>query len=207
MIFGMNPDNGNPKGWDIVAASNLFGALGGAGDELFVSGSGGAFFHLRPANQANPLVNVFRKPSLKQFDPEGIISPGLDQTIVGLGYDGESLYATSITAPDFRVWRIEPEPATDAAGPSTRLDVMTSMPDPTPIVLGGFSAADVAMRGDIDGNLRVDGFDLAALARVFPTSLGDPDFRRAADLDRDDDVDEDDLTILAAYFGRGMGAN
>ena len=70
---------------------------------------------------------------------------------------------------------------------------LTSMPDPTEIVLGGFSAADVAMRGDIDGNLRVDGFDLAALARVFPTSLGDPDFRRAADLDRDNDVDEDDL--------------
>jgi hypothetical protein len=37
--------------------------------------------------------------------------------------------------------------------------------------------------------------------------VGNPDFRRAADLDRDDDVDEGDLTVLAAYFGRGMGAD
>jgi hypothetical protein len=152
-------------------------------------------------------VNFFRKPSLKQFDPQGISSPGLDTFLTGLAHDGESIYAASIGAPDYRIWRIESEPVTDIAGLSTRLDVMSSMPDPTPVVFGGFSATAAAMRGDIDGNMRVDGFDLAALARVFPTSQGGADYRRAADLDRDGDVDENDLTVLAAYFGRGVGAD
>ena len=212
MIFGMDPDTGNSKGWDITAGSNLFGALGGMGDDLFVSGTGGEFFHLRPANLGagqSPVVNFFRKPSLKQFDPQGISSPGLDTAIAGLGYDGETLYAASIAAPDYRVWRMEPEPVTDDPAPSTRPDVMSTLPDPTPIVpnFGGFSAVAVAMRGDIDGSMRVDGFDLAALARAFATSEGDPAFRRSADLDRDSDVDEDDLTVFAAYFGRGLGAD
>ena len=206
MIFGLDPDTGGPKGSDIIAGANLFGALGGAGDDLFVTSFGAEIVHLHPADLANPVVNFFTKPSLKQFDP-AVISPGLDQFIVGLGYDGEDLYAASIVAPDFRIWRIDPLPATDGSGPTTRLDVMTTDPDPTPVVFGGFSAVDVAMRGDINGSLRVDGFDLASLARAFGTSAPNPAFKAGADLDRDDDVDGDDLNILAAYFGRGLGSD
>jgi len=205
-IFGLDPDTGGPKGSDITAGSNLFGALGGAGDDLFVSTFGDQIIHLHPADLANPVVNFFSKPALLQFNPT-LPAAGIDQFIVGLGYDGEDVYATSIVAPDFRIWRIDPVPATDGGVSTTRLDVMTTDPDPTPVIFGGFSAADVAMRGDMDGTLRVDGFDLAFLARVFGTSAGNPAFRAGADLDRDDDVDGDDLNILAAYFGRGLGSN
>ena len=208
-IFGLDPDNGAPKGSNLTSSANLFGALGGAGDDLFVTTSGNRIIHLHPADLANPLVNLFNKPGLKQFDA-AIISPGLDRFIVGLGYDGENLYATSIVAPGFRIWRIDPKPATDGGVPTARLDVMTSALDPTPVVpfFGGFSAADVAMRGDINGSLRVDGFDLAFLARQFMTSAAGSGtaFKAGADLDRDGDVDGDDLTILAAYFGRGLGS-
>jgi hypothetical protein len=211
MIFGLDPDTGGPKGSDIIAGDNLFGSLGGAGDDLFVTATFDQIIHLHPADLANPVVNFFTKPGLKQFDP-GITSPGLDQINGGLGYDGEDLYATSLVAPDYRIWRIDPLPATDGGAPTTRLDVMTTDPDPTPNrpffpFFGGFSAAAVAMRGDINGSLRVDGFDLASLARAFGSSAGNPAFKAGADLDRDDDVDGDDLNILAAYFGRGLGSN
>jgi hypothetical protein len=205
LIFGLSPDDGTPRGVDLDIGNrfgvNLYGSLGGSGDDLFVPTFGVFILHLRPVDPWS-VVNDFPKPSLAQFDPT-LQRPGLDQFLTGLGFDGESLYATSISAPDYRIWRINPVPATNPAGPSLRLDVLDTQPDPTPRVFGGFSAAAVALRGDLDGTLRVDGFDLAALARVFPTPQVD-DISRAADLDRDSDVDGDDLTILAAFFGRSQ---
>ena len=104
---------------------------------------------------------------------------------------------------EYRLWRLNPFPATDRSEPSHRLDALDVRLDPTTLVPGGFSAAAVALRGDLDGSLRVDGFDLAAFARVFPTAQVDAS-SRAADLDRDEDVDGDDLTIFAAFFGRSQ---
>ncbi len=201
-ILGLSPDDGSPKGFDITSSSNLFGGLGGTWEDLFVNTFGDLIVHLRPS-QPSPVVNFFTKPSLRQFNPS-LQTPGLDRFLVGLGYDGESLYATSITAPRFRIWRISPRHATDPGALTPRLDVIASIPDPTPIRFGGFSGADVALRGDLDGSLRVDGFDLAVLGRAFGSTSGNPGYRASADLARDGDVDGVDLAILATYFGRSQ---
>jgi hypothetical protein len=55
---------------------------------------------------------------------------------------------------------------------------------------------------DVDGTGRVDGFDLARLARAFGTSYPHPRYDVRADLDGDGDVDGMDLTRLANNFGR-----
>ena len=54
---------------------------------------------------------------------------------------------------------------------------------------------------DIDTSGRVDGFDLARLARAFGATFPDPRYDVAADLDGDGDVDGFDLTRLADRFG------
>jgi glucose/arabinose dehydrogenase len=63
------------------------------------------------------------------------------------------------------------------------------------------NVCEVATAADIDGSLRVDGFDLARLARAFGTSQGDPGYDAAADIDQDGQVDGNDLAILASVFG------
>lgn len=59
-----------------------------------------------------------------------------------------------------------------------------------------------AALADADLSGRVDGFDLARLARAFGSSTGQPAYDETVDYDRDGDVDGDDLAILAAQFGR-----
>jgi hypothetical protein len=54
---------------------------------------------------------------------------------------------------------------------------------------------------DVDGTGRVDGFDLARLARAFGASYPDPRYDVLADLDGDADVDGMDLSRLANNFG------
>ena len=53
---------------------------------------------------------------------------------------------------------------------------------------------------DVDGSGRVDGFDLARLARAFGTTFSDPNFDPSVDLDGDGDVDGIDLANLANSF-------
>jgi glucose/arabinose dehydrogenase len=60
---------------------------------------------------------------------------------------------------------------------------------------------EVFTASDIDDSLRVDGLDLARLARAFGSSAGDPAYDLAADINVDDDVDGEDLSILASVFG------
>jgi hypothetical protein len=49
---------------------------------------------------------------------------------------------------------------------------------------------------------RVDGDDLASLARAWASSLGEDSFEFDCDMDGDTDVDGDDLALLATVFGR-----
>ncbi len=58
------------------------------------------------------------------------------------------------------------------------------------------------IRGDIDGNGRVDGQDLARLAFSFGLDSSHPDYRISADIDNNGLVDGEDLAILANNFGR-----
>jgi hypothetical protein len=55
---------------------------------------------------------------------------------------------------------------------------------------------------DIDLSGRVDGFDLASLARAFATECGESNYDPRADFDIDCAVDGGDLATMAAEFGR-----
>jgi hypothetical protein len=54
---------------------------------------------------------------------------------------------------------------------------------------------------DVDHSGRVDGFDLAVLARSFGRTCGESGYDAEADLTRDCSVDGEDLALLAAEFG------
>ncbi len=54
---------------------------------------------------------------------------------------------------------------------------------------------------DVDHSGRVDGFDLAILARSFGQSCTDAGYQAEADLTRDCSIDGEDLAVLAAQFG------
>jgi hypothetical protein len=59
-----------------------------------------------------------------------------------------------------------------------------------------------ALLADIDRSLRVDGFDLARLARSFSSVCPHAAYDAASDLDRNCEVDGQDLALLAPQFGR-----
>ncbi len=59
-----------------------------------------------------------------------------------------------------------------------------------------------AVAADIDRSGRVDGLDLALLARVFARQCGEASYAAASDLDRNCICDGEDLARLAAAFGR-----
>ncbi len=55
---------------------------------------------------------------------------------------------------------------------------------------------------DVDHSGRVDGFDLARLARAFGTTYPDPAYDSEVDLDGSGSIDGIDLSRLANNFGR-----
>ena len=65
----------------------------------------------------------------------------------------------------------------------------------------GDACENGALLADADLSGRVDGFDLARLARAFGTTAGDARYDRTVDLNRDGWIDGNDLAILAIYFG------
>jgi len=79
----------------------------------------------------------------------------------------------------------------------------TSNPDQDDFDMDGLGdACEVGPSlADIDISFRVDGFDLASLARAFASSCGDLDYAAEADLDRNCVVDGADLALLASQFG------
>ena len=188
-ILALDPDTGELlPDLSLFFLVSLFGGLGGGGDELFVTTFGSLMIQVRPADPA-PFVQVLPKPELEQF-------------LLGVAYDGDLVYATSILPPEFRIWQIDPVPATARGRTGGSIDVIRALPDPTGIVLGGFSAAALARTGDLDGSRQVDGRDLAALARSFGARDRATRYSAGADLDRDGFVGPRDLAILAREVGR-----
>jgi glucose/arabinose dehydrogenase len=68
--------------------------------------------------------------------------------------------------------------------------------------LGVHNACDVLTASDIDDSFRVDGFDLARLARAFGATCTSGPYDGPADINGDCVVDGDDLALLASQFGR-----
>ena len=54
---------------------------------------------------------------------------------------------------------------------------------------------------DHDGDADVDGFDLAVFIAAFGSMIGDFNFEVRCDLDSNDNIDADDLAIMAPAFG------
>ncbi len=59
-----------------------------------------------------------------------------------------------------------------------------------------------ALLADMNNSGRVDGFDLALLARVFGSHCGDQIYDSRSDLNRNCTIDGDDLAILVAHWGQ-----
>jgi len=69
----------------------------------------------------------------------------------------------------------------------------------------GDACENGALLADVDLSGRVDGFDLARLARAFSTATGDARYDPTVDLNRDGWIDGNDLAVLATYFGDQVG--
>ena len=63
-----------------------------------------------------------------------------------------------------------------------------------------------AIKGDVDGDCRVNGFDLSLLGLSFGSRRGDPRYSSLADTNNDGAVDGDDLARLASNFGRSSSS-
>ncbi len=58
------------------------------------------------------------------------------------------------------------------------------------------------LKGDVNGDCRVNGFDLGLLGPSFGSKRGDVNYSELADANNDDSVDGDDLAKLARNFGK-----
>jgi hypothetical protein len=60
----------------------------------------------------------------------------------------------------------------------------------------------VTIPGDVNGNRRVDIFDVVLMAGGYGTSEGQPKFNANCDIDGDGDIDIFDIVIAAANYGK-----
>jgi hypothetical protein len=59
----------------------------------------------------------------------------------------------------------------------------------------------ITIRGDVNGDFKVDGKDVAAIAKAYNTKTGDLLWNPNADINGDDKVDGKDIAIVAKYYG------
>jgi hypothetical protein len=94
-------------------------------------------------------------------------------------------------------------PTTDAADPAADWS-LEPQPNGGRANLGhlGGTADATSSLPDVNGDLLVDGVDVLRIATAFASTAAQARYYAAADLDRDGDVDGDDLAYVAARFGR-----
>lgn len=105
---------------------------------------------------------------------------------------------------------VEPAARGFQAAPIGALPIGLALRNPDGVYNTGSMTLDILFdpsRADINRTQawtqdRVDGADLATLARSWTTELGDDDFAFDCDLDGDTRVDGGDLALLASLFGR-----
>jgi hypothetical protein len=59
----------------------------------------------------------------------------------------------------------------------------------------------VSHPGDVDGDMKVDGKDIAILAKAFGTRRGQPGYATNADVNNDERIDGKDIAVAAKNFG------
>lgn len=67
-------------------------------------------------------------------------------------------------------------------------------------------AGETTLKGDVNGDCRVDGLDLSLMGLSFGSELGEVNYSFFADTNNDGDVDGDDLAKLARNFGKSAGS-
>ncbi len=104
--------------------------------------------------------------------------------------------------------RADEEPDRDGDSLSDCLDNCPQVPNPDQADFDRDGAGDACEAGsalaDADRSGRVDGFDLARLARAFGSACAAARYDPTVDLTRDCLVDGDDVALLAAEFGRSV---
>jgi len=91
----------------------------------------------------------------------------------------------------------------------TGVNVKGPPPDYTPTPTqhtdkDGFFANTTVLVGDINGDGKVDIFDVVLLAKAFGTKPGDPAWNQGADLNNDGIVDIFDVVTIAKNFGQSV---
>jgi hypothetical protein len=90
-------------------------------------------------------------------------------------------------------------PTQAAPGPRT-----TMVTNPDGGMGGAMDLVTVVRTPDVNGDCRIDAFDLNDLARAWNSSVGDPDYADVIDFDGDGTIGPDDLTIFVKFFSRSL---
>jgi len=94
----------------------------------------------------------------------------------------------------------------EGTAPPGRRDLRLLNPDGGGATFAAFTEVRLDPRRiDLDGSGRVDGYDLAVLARSFGRVRGEARYAPAADIDLSGQVDGADLALLASHFGAQAG--
>lgn len=190
------------------------------GDSLHPNGLGydllaGVFFDLLVGDDTAPPApgEISPEPGANDVDPDDSVvvelfdfGAGIDLAEVELQIDGEAVETQVVGSSRRAILQYEgglPSGskvaigvlASDLATPANTLDRIVARVE----TLG---TPPRPLRGDIDGDGRVDGDDLVILARAFGSSPDDARYLDDADLDDDGTVDGDDLAVLASNFGQ-----
>jgi hypothetical protein len=64
------------------------------------------------------------------------------------------------------------------------------------------NSVEIGILGDINGDKKVDGKDIAVVAQAFGSYLGHPRWNQDADLNRDNKIEGKDMTFVAKSFGK-----
>lgn len=189
---------GRPGAIFIWSDSRLDSLAPGPSDSFFIQR---VEFFSSPRLERNVSVSLRQGESITidlrgdDLHPEALIDPG-----PGIAVESSRIESENPEAPGDRVTltlRVD-----DAAALGLR-GLRITNPDGGTVFLQDLLRVDLEPRRiDVDGSGRVDGFDLALLARAFGSNAEDPLYLMDADIDADGLVDGIDLALLASRFGR-----
>jgi lysophospholipase L1-like esterase len=205
-VFGSHP---NPFAEIYSPGSDPVGHPNAAGFDLLAE----IFFDVvRDVDSVPPVPGALEPPDgaervssrtqihVRLFD----FGAGIDQANTDLLVDGEPVPASmegDSRRLDLRYSPVEPLSGVVEVGYRAR--DLAPTPNQRERILGSFLVQGAQLlQADVNGDGRVDGADLVALARHFGSVNGDSRYARFVDLNRDNRIDGSDLAVLASQFGR-----
>lgn len=102
-----------------------------------------------------------------------------------------------------QTYKVTKEDLACAARVTVRSEDLAEPPNVRNRLVGEYSVSGPKhIDGDVSGDCRVDGFDLALFGPGFGALEGDAGYSKFADIDNDDKIDGDDLAVLSSNWGR-----